>query len=114
MPIPLCFLVIDTSLATRVVIRAHFNALGYFLDTAWDLESACDRIDTKLYDFIIIDKHLVLCPVVEEFKSNSFLNKETPLIHFSSLTDRQALTFRKPIVKDDLLRMVTYLEKIKM
>lgn len=48
-------LIIEPSLAARVIIRSQFLDLGHHLDLALDFESARELISFKIYDLILID-----------------------------------------------------------
>ncbi|WP_131783896.1 response regulator [Legionella gresilensis] len=116
----LSFLVIDSSLSARIIMRWHFTALDYYLDMAWNLESAQDRVRTKHYDFILMDIDLKEVYLIDECKKSSPLNKESQVIYLASSQaktvikprEKKVLVLPKPLTKNDTLKMIDYLKTV--
>ncbi|STX81647.1 Response regulator receiver [Legionella busanensis] len=52
------FLVVDSSLVERIIIRSHLLKLNYSVDMASDIKTASELILIRPYNFILLDKYL--------------------------------------------------------
>lgn len=113
------FLIIEASLAARVIIRSQFLDLRHHLDLAWDLESTKEFITFKEYDLILVDiKFDQISNFINQIKQ-SFPNcSKTPIIGLSSyesysLNQQKELVFPKPLTKKDIAKIVAFLDTKK-
>ncbi|CAM4460761.1 MAG: hypothetical protein LEGION0403_FIIPPAGN_02356 [Legionella sp.] len=95
--------------------------LGHHLDLSWDFESTVDLAGSKLYDLILIDEAFdQKRNLIDHVKKNSPIGKGAPIICLSSHEDydltekKKELFFRKPFTKKDVLKIIQFLENLKM
>lgn len=117
------FLVVETSLGARILIRSQLIQLGHHVDMAWDYESALDLTLIRSYDLILIDYHLDKghnCDeLIDCLQEKGGLNQNTPIIMLSSTqhhkekkhTKRQPY-FIKPINQKEILKIIEYFKQI--
>lgn len=114
------FLIVESSLAARVIIRSQFLDLGHRLDIAWDFESAMEYVGSKLYDLILIDSALdQRTLLIQKIKKIWRIGKQTPIIGLSSYEDyaldgkKKELFFHKPFTKKDVAKIIEFIKNFK-
>ncbi|MCP0912899.1 MULTISPECIES: response regulator [Legionella] len=117
---PYSLLIVEPSLAARVVIRSQFLDLEHHLDIAWNFESAIEYITFKLYDLILIDITLnERRSLFHQIKKNSLISNEAPIMGLSSQEDyvliekKKERVFRKPFTKADVIKIIEFLDNLK-
>ncbi|HIF0232369.1 TPA: response regulator [Legionella pneumophila] len=120
MPKSYTFLILEPSLAARIVIRSQFLDLEHHIDLAWDFESAMEYITVKLYDLILIDINLNhRNTLIHQIKKNWHISKEAPIMGLSSYEDyglseeKKERVFRKPFTKKDVMKIIEFLNSSK-
>ena len=121
--LPLRFLVVESSLGIRILIRLHLLELHHLVDMACDDESALELALIKVYDFILVDKglnkNLNCYEVIDLIQKNSVLNQHTPMIiltptHYEENKAQGSTTyFKKPISKNDALQLIDFVQNLK-
>ncbi|KTD75226.1 MULTISPECIES: response regulator [Legionella] len=117
------FLVVESSLGSRILIRSHLLELNHLVDMAWDDESVLELALMRVYDFILVDKSLnknINCyELIERIQKNSVLNQHTPMIILTASHNEdtkaqdRATYFKKPISKKDTLQLLDFLNILK-
>ncbi len=116
---PLRFLVVESSLGARILIRAHLLELKHLVDMAWDDESAMELAFMSAYDFILVDKNLNCYKLIDHIQKYSIFNKQTPMIILTSSHNEEnksqgsAIYFKKPISKKDALQLIDFVQNLK-
>ncbi|RUQ93679.1 response regulator [Legionella septentrionalis] len=117
---PYSLLIVESSLAARVVIRSQFLDLEHHVDIAWDFESAIEYITFKLFDLILIDITLnERRSLLHQIKKNSLISNEIPIMGLSSQEDyvlienKKERVFRKPFTKADVIKIIEFLDNLK-
>ncbi|CAM2775042.1 TPA: response regulator [Legionella pneumophila] len=116
---PLRFLVVESSLGIRILIRMHLLELKHLVDMAGDDESARELAFMRVYDFILVDKNLNCYELIDQIQKNSVLNNHTPIIILTSSHNQEnpshesATYFKKPISKKDAVQLLYFLKNIK-
>lgn len=87
------------------------------------MDSTLDQADTKFYDFILIDERfdieVIYSKLTEGLQSGSKCNKETPIVFLCSSSrlekkrENNCYSFAKPISKEDTVRLMEFLLKLK-
>lgn len=120
MPKSYTFLIVEPSLAARIVIRSQFLDLEHHIDLASDFESAMEYITAKLYDLILIDINLNhRNTLIHQIKNNWHISKEAPIMGLSSYEDdalseeKKERVFRKPFTKKDVIKIIEFLNNSK-
>ncbi|MCZ4798202.1 response regulator [Legionella pneumophila] len=112
------FLVVESSLGVRILIRAHLVELKHSVDMAWDDESAIELACMRAYDFILVDKTLNCFELINHIQKHSIVNEHTPVIILTSINNEDStakgsiLTFKKPITKNDILQLIDFLNHL--
>lgn len=113
------FLVVESSLGARILIRVHLLELKHLVDMAWDEESAIELAFMSAYDFILVDKNLNCYELIDRIQKNSGLNQHTPLIILTSnpnedeTSQGSTIYFKKPISKNDALQLLDFVQTLK-
>lgn len=116
---PLRFLVVESSLGARILIRLHLLELKHLVDMAWDDESAIELAFMKAYDFILVDKNLNCYELIDHIQKNSVFNEQTPIIILTSnhnednKSQGNTIFFKKPISKNDALQLLDFVQNLK-
>ncbi|HHZ4597764.1 TPA: response regulator [Legionella pneumophila] len=116
---PLRFLVVESSLGARILIRMHLLELKHWVDMAWDEESAIDLSCLRAYDFILLDKNLNCFELIDRIQNNSIFNEHTPIVVLTPISNGEnpsqsnVIYFKKPISKMDALELLNCLKSIK-
>ncbi|MGM9451991.1 response regulator [Legionella bozemanae] len=79
------FLVVESSLGARILIRAHLLESKHLVDMAWDNESAIELSCMRAYDFILVDRNLNCYELMDHIHKNSVVNEHTPMIILTSI-----------------------------
>ncbi|CZP45042.1 TPA: response regulator [Legionella pneumophila subsp. pneumophila] len=110
------FLIVEPSLAKRIVIRSQFLNFRHHLDIAWDFESAREYLSFTLYDLILIDINIHQRTIlINQIQNNWRIGKKTPIIGISSHEDyalseeNKERVFRKPFTKKDVIKIIEFL-----
>lgn len=88
---PLRFLVVESSLGIRILIRMHLLELKHLVDMAGDDDSARELAFMRVYDFILVDKNLNCHELIDQIQKNSVLNNHTPMIILTSNPNQENL-----------------------
>lgn len=113
------FLVVESSLSARILIRLHLLELKQLVDMAWDDESAIEMASMNAYDFILVDINLNSYELINHLQKNSGLNQQTPMIILTSNHNEESeaqdstIYFKKPISKNDALQLLDFLKNLK-
>ncbi len=117
------FLVVESSLGARILIRLHLLECKHLVDMACDDESALELALMRVYDFILVDKNLnknLNCyELIDLIQKNSVLNQHTPMIiltptHYEENKAHGSTTyFKKPISKNDALQLIEFVQNFK-
>lgn len=113
------FLVIESSLGARILIRSHLLEFKHWVDMAWDDESAIELAFMRTYDFILVDKNSNCFELINHIQKKSVVNERTPIIILTStyIEDNASkggtLNFKKPISKNDTLQLLDFLNNLK-
>ncbi|ERH41383.1 MULTISPECIES: response regulator [Legionellaceae] len=115
---PLRFLVVESSLGIRILIRMHLLELKHLVDMAGDDDSARELAFMRVYDFILVDKNLNCHELIDQIQKNSVLNNHTPMIILTSNPNQEnlhdsATYFKKPISKKDAVQLLDFVKNIK-
>ncbi|WP_237760398.1 response regulator [Legionella steelei] len=113
------FLVVESSLGARIIIRAHLLEYKHSVDMAWDAESAIELAFMRAYDFILVDNKLNCYELIDHIQKNSVFNEQTPIIILTSNHNEEhqsqgsRIYFKKPISKMDALQLLDFLKNLK-
>ncbi|KTD32239.1 Response regulator receiver [Legionella nautarum] len=113
------FLVVESSLGARILMRLHLLELKHLVDMAWDDESAIDLAFMSAYDFILVDKNLNCYELIDRIQKNSVFNEQTPIIILTSnpnedeTSQGSTIYFKKPISKNDALQLLDFVQTLK-
>ncbi|HAT8564417.1 TPA: response regulator [Legionella pneumophila] len=114
------FLVTESSLGARIVIRSQLIQLGYSVDMAFDGESTLVLVELKTYHLILLDaelnKGLDCYELGELIHEQSSYNRETPIILISAsphkvLKNKLYPCFAKPMNLNDIKKIIDYLDE---
>lgn len=114
------FLVAETSLGARIVIRSQLMQLGHSVDMAIDGESTLVLVELKTYDLILLDaernKGFDCFELIDRIREQSTCNKRTPIILLSAsphtiLKNNLYPCFAKPMNVNDVHKIIDYLEE---
>lgn len=118
------FLIIEESLASRIVIRDQFTRLNQHIDLVSTIEEALERIASAFYDMILVDSRFYHELITMDFKSlipeqnkmtlrsliGIMTNQAIDLSHQQSLEDY--LYFAKPFSSEKTIQIIDYLKVI--
>ena len=113
------FLVVESSLGARILIRLHLLEFKHSVDMVWDDESAIELAFMRAYDFILVDKNLNCHELIDNIQKNSVVNEHTPMIILTSTYNEKnksqgsAIYFKKPISRKDALELLDFLKNLK-
>ncbi len=114
------FLVTESSLGARIVIRSQLIQLGHSADMAYDSESTLILVESKTYHLILLDAELIgdvgCYELGDSIHEQSTLNRETPIILLSAsphkiLKNSLYPCFAKPMNVNDVNKIIDYLEE---
>lgn len=114
------FLVTETSLGARIVIRSQLIQLGHTVDMAIDGESTLVLVESKTYHLILLDagrnKGFDCYELIDMIREKSTCNKRTPIILLSAsphkiLNNNLYPCFAKPMNSKDVNKIIEYLEE---
>lgn len=113
------FLVTESSLGARIVIRSQLIKLGHTVDMAYDLESTLILVESKTYHLILLDAELNKgfdCYELGDTIQQSTFNRRTPIILLSAsphkiLKNSLYPCFAKPMNVKDVNKIIDYLEE---
>ncbi|HAT6349374.1 TPA: response regulator [Legionella pneumophila] len=113
------FLVTESSLGARIVIRSQLMQLGHSVDMALDGESTLVLVELKTYHLILLDAELNKgfdCYELGDMIHQSTFNRRTPIILLSASphkTLKKSLypCFAKPMNVNDVNKIIDYLEE---
>lgn len=113
------FLVTESSLGARIVIRSQLIQLGHSVDMAFDGESTLVLVELKTYHLILLDAELNKgfdCYELGDMIQQSTLNRGTPIILLSAsphkiLKNSLYPCFAKPMNVNDVNKIIDYLEE---
>ena len=118
------FLIIEESMASRIVIRDQFTRLNQHIDLVSTIEEALERIISASYDMILVDSRFYHELITMDFKSlipeqnkmtlrsliGIMTNQAIDLSHQQSLEDY--LYFAKPFSSEKTIQIIDYLKVI--
>lgn len=118
------FLIIEESMASRIVIRDQFTRLNQHIDLVSTIEEALERITFAFYDMILVDSRFYHELITMDFKSlipeqnkmtlrsliGLMTNQAIDLSHQQSLEDY--LYFAKPFSSEKTIQIIDYLKVI--
>ena len=118
------FLIIEESMASRIVIRDQFTRLNQHIDLVSTIEEALERIASAFYDMILVDSRFYHELITMDFKSlipeqnkmtlrsliGIMTNQAIDLSHQQSLEDY--LYFAKPFSSEKTIQIIDYLKVI--
>lgn len=118
------FLIIEESMASRIVIRDQFARLNQHIDLVSTIEEALERIASAFYDMILVDSRFYHELITMDFKSlipeqnkmtlrsliGIMTNQAIDLSHQQSLEDY--LYFAKPFSSEKTIQIIDYLKVI--
>lgn len=113
------FLVVESSLGARILIRLHLLEFKHSVDMVWDDESAIELSFMRAYDFILMDKYLNCHELIDHIQKTSVFNEHTPMIILTSTYTEEnksqgsAIYFKKPISRKDALQLLDFLKILK-
>ncbi|MFO8766965.1 response regulator [Legionella pneumophila serogroup 6] len=115
------FLVVESSLGARILIRLHLLEIKHSVDMVWDDESAIELAFMSAYDFILVDKNLNCHELIVNIQNNSVVNDHATMIILTSTYTEEnksqgsAIYFKKPISKRciDALQQLDFLKNLK-
>ena len=118
------FLIIEESMASRIVIRDQFTRLNQHIDLGSTIEEALERIASAFDDMILVDSRFYHELITMDFKSlipeqnkmtlrsliGIMTNQAIDLSHQQSLEDY--LYFAKPFSSEKTIQIIDYLKVI--
>ncbi|HEL9664690.1 TPA: hypothetical protein ACK8S5_001127 [Legionella pneumophila] len=118
------FLIIEESMASRIVIRDQFARLNQHIDLVSTIEEALERIISASYDMILVDSRFYhelitmdfkfLIPEQNKIASHPLIgiltNQAIDLSHQQSLENY--LYFAKPFSSEKAIQIIDYLKVI--
>lgn len=114
------FLVAESSLAARIVIRSQLMQLGHSVDMALDGESTLVLVESKIYHLILLDAErntgFDCFELIDSIREKSTCNKQTPIILLRAsphtiLKNNLYPCFAKPMNVNDVHKIIEYLEE---
>lgn len=80
---PLRFLVVESSLGIRILIRMHLLELKHLVDMAGDDDSARELAFMRVYDFILVDKNLNCHELIDQIQKKFSIKQPYAYDHFN-------------------------------
>jgi DNA-binding response OmpR family regulator len=111
------FLITETTLAARIIMRSQLIHLGHVVDMALDSASTLVLAETKTYHLIMLDTHINdesdCYGLIQKIRDNSNYNQATPIILIGRESEQLVGKtgcpyFAKPLNSKDLNKIIEY------
>ena len=118
------FLIIEESMASRIVIRDQFTRLNQHIDLVSTIEEALERIASAFYDMILVDSRFYHELITMDFKSLIPEQNKMTLRSLIGIMTNQAINlspqqsledylyFARPFSSEKTIQIIDYLKVI--
>ncbi|HRD70239.1 MAG TPA: response regulator [Legionella sp.] len=115
------FLITETTLAARIIMRSQLSHSGYAVDMALDSTSTLDLAVTKRYHLIMLDTQindgLDCYGLIKKLREHSTCNQSTPIILLGQKSafeeEMNYPCFAKPLNLKDLNKILEYYDLVR-